>query len=53
VSKSSADRTAFRVVVPPCDCCGAGADEQCAADCAERVEFEPAFSSVSNLEESK
>lgn len=43
--QNSESRTALRVVVPPCDCCGAGADEQCATDCAERVDFEIAFSS--------
>lgn len=38
---SNEKRVAFRVAIPPCDCCGAGADEQCAEDCAERVEFDP------------
>jgi len=32
---------AIRVVVPPCENCGAGADEPCAVDCPKPVDFQP------------
>ena len=32
-------RTAFRVVVPSCEHCGAGADEPCGPECPHPVKF--------------